>query len=83
MSEATVRLGVSVHNGVIGVVLGAVVVREFDDAVAVGPVLFAGEGVGPRVREEVEAEFVVGKVELVDLAEAEEFVKFYWRDCLC
>jgi hypothetical protein len=67
VAEAAVRFLVAVGDGVIGIALRAVVVGEFEDAVAVCPVAVALEGLGARVCEEVEGEFVFGEVELLDL----------------
>lgn len=66
VSEATAGVGVAVGYGVIGVVFGAVVVGEFDDALAVGPVGLVGEGVGGVVGEEIEVEFRLGLGDLLD-----------------
>jgi hypothetical protein len=75
VAVAPVRLGVSVGDAVVGVVLGAVVVGEFENGVAVCPVTFALEGLGPVVGEKVEGELVVREVELLDLVQAEELVE--------
>jgi hypothetical protein len=67
VAEAAVGFLVAVGNGVVGVALCAVVVGEFEDAVAVCPVAVALQGLGAGVCEEVEGEFVFGEVELLDL----------------
>ena len=78
VSEALARIAVAVGNFEGGVVLRAVVVRQLEDAFAVGPVVACGGGLGRVIGEEVQVEFVVRKGELVDLFEAEELVVF---DC--
>jgi hypothetical protein len=67
VAEAAVGFLVAVGDAVVGVALRAVVVGEFEDTMAVCPVAVALEGLGARVCEEVEGEFVFGEVELLDL----------------
>jgi hypothetical protein len=69
------RVRVAVRDLIVGVVLGAVVVRELDDTLAVGPVVAVRDGFGAVVCEEVEVELCVWVLDLVDELEAEEFVE--------
>lgn len=78
VTKSTVWLGVSVYDAVVGVILGTVVVSEFQHAVAVGPVAVTLEGRRAAVGEEVEREFVLREVELVDLVESKEFIELNW-----
>ena len=59
------RLAVAVVGFVVGVVLGAVVVGQLDNAFAIRPVVAVGDGARTVVSEEVKVEFVVGEGELV------------------
>lgn len=78
MSKATVWLGVSVHDAVVGVILGAIVVSELEDTVAVCPVAVALERRGAVVGEEVERELALRKVKFVDLVESQELIELNW-----
>lgn len=75
MSKTFPMILVAIATLIVGVVLGAVVVRELDDAFAVGPVVRMTDGFGGIVGHEVEVEFVVRELELVDLLHAEELVE--------
>lgn len=72
MAEAAVGGVVAGGDGVGRVGFGAVVVGEFEEALARGPV--CGGVVGVVEAEEVECEGEVGEVELVDQLEVEVFV---------
>ena len=61
-------------EGIIG--FGAVIVGEFQDAFAVGPVVLGRRGGRTVVGEEVEIELCIGKRDVPDLGEAEEGVEF-------
>lgn len=74
--KASVGLDVAVVDLVGVIVLGAVVVRELDDSLAVERLISVGEGLGGVVAEEVEVELGVGEGELIDEAHAEELVEF-------
>jgi hypothetical protein len=78
VAEAAVRLDVAVVDLVLGVVLGAVVVRQLDEALAVPHVAAARRGLGRVVAEEVEVELGVGELELLDEGQAQEGVEL---DC--
>lgn len=75
VAEAPVRLGVAVGHLVLRVRLGAVVVRELDDALAVSPVRAGGRCGRRVVGEEVQVELVLREGEVVDLLHAEELVE--------
>jgi hypothetical protein len=66
VAKAAVRLDVAVVDLVLGVVLGAVVVSQLDEALAVPHVVAAGRGLGRVVAEEVEIELGVGELEFLD-----------------
>ena len=76
MTEAFSRVGIAVVDAERGVVLGAVVMCQFEDAFAIRPVVLGGGGVGAVVSEEVEIEFGVGEGEMADLGETEVGVEF-------
>ena len=77
VTESAVRFCVAVDHAVVRVALRAVVVGEFDDTVAVRPVTVTLERRGAVVGKEVEGEFVLGEVELLDLAETEVFIELH------
>lgn len=79
VAEAAVGLGVAVVDLVLGVVLGAVVVRQLDEALAVPHVAAARRGLGRVVAEEVQVKFGVGELELLDQGHAQEGVEL---DCV-
>lgn len=66
--EASIGFGVAVDDAIIGVVLSAIVVGEFQDAVAVRPVTVALERRRTVVGKEVKGELVFREVQLADLA---------------
>ena len=74
--KASVGLDVAVVDLVGVIVLGAVVVRELDESLAVERLISVGEGLGGVVAEEVEVELEVGEGELIDEAHAEELIEF-------
>ena len=76
VAKAAVRFGVSVDHAVVGITLGAVVVGEFENSVAIGPVAVALQGSRSTVGEEVEGKLVLGKVQLLDLVQSEEIIEF-------
>lgn len=75
VAEAAAGIAVAVGDGVGRVGLGAVVVGEFEDALAVGPVGARGGGAGGVIGEEVEVEFGGGLGDVVDLGHAEVLVE--------
>lgn len=75
MSETTVGFNIAIVDLVLGVVFGAVVVRQLDEAFPVPEVLPVGDGAGGVVAEEVEVEFCVGEGELLEEGEAEVVVE--------
>lgn len=77
VTKPTVRLSVAIGHAVVRVILGAVVVGELEDGIAVGPMAVALERGGAVVREEVKRKLVLGKVKVLDLIEAQEFVEFH------
>lgn len=77
VSETAMGLRVPIGNSVIGVILRAIVVREFQHGIAVRPVTVALQRLGAIVGEEVEGELVLRKVELLDLIEPKELVEFH------
>lgn len=77
VTESAVRLCVAVDDTVVGVALRAVVVGELDDTVAVRPVTVTLERRGAVVGKEVEGEFVLGEVELLNLTETKVFIKLH------
>lgn len=79
VAEAAAGVAVAVGDGVGRVGLGAVVVGEFKDALAVGPVGAGGGGAGGVVGEEVEVEFGGRLGDVVDLGHAEVLVEFDWE----
>ena len=79
VAEATVRRGVAVVDCVVGVVFGAVVVGQFEDALAVGPGGGFRDGEGGGVRHEVEVELCFGLRDLLEEGHAKMFVEFDFR----
>jgi putative Mn2+ efflux pump MntP len=77
VSETAVGLRVPIGNCVIGVILRAIVVREFQHGIAVRPVTVTLERLGAVVGKEVKGELVLRKVELLDLIEPKELVKLH------
>lgn len=77
VTESAVRFCVAVDHAVVGVTFRAVVVSELDNTVAVRPVTVTLKRRGAVVCKEVEGEFVLGEVELLDLAEAEVFIELH------
>ncbi len=75
MAEASAGLVVPVRDPEGRVVFRAVVVRELDEALSVGPVVTVGEGLWAVVCEEVQAEFAIREVKLVDPLETEQLVE--------
>lgn len=69
VTKAAVGFGVAIHDAVVGVILSAVVVGEFENSVAVGPMAVTLERTRAVVGEEVEGELVLGEVEVLDLVE--------------
>ena len=78
VSEAAEGLGVAVHDVVVRVGLGAVVVRQLDEPRPVAPLARVREGERRVVAEEVEVEFGFGLGDLAEHFHAEEFVEL---DC--
>lgn len=76
VAEPAVRLRVTVDDLVVGVVLGAVVVGELDDALAVHKRVAVGGGLGAVVSEKVQVKLGIGVFDLVDDAHSEELVEF-------
>ena len=77
VTKSAVRLGVTVDNAVVGIILGAMVMSEFQDTVAISEMAFTLERLGSVVGKEVKRELVVGEINLIDLVEAQELVKFH------
>lgn len=77
VAEATVRLCVSVHHAVVGVVLGAIVVSQFQNGITISPVTVTLERGGAVIRQEVVAELPFRHVNLVDQGQAKELVKIH------
>lgn len=76
--EPAVRLLVAMVDGVALVRLGAVVVRQLDNALAVEGAVAVRRRRRPVVRQEVEVELRLGERQLLDQAEAQELVEL---DC--
>lgn len=76
VTETTVGLRIAVHDAVVGVVLGAVVVGQLDIGIAIGKVGLALQGLGAVVCEEVVTELPLRHIHLLDHAEAQELVEF-------
>lgn len=66
MSEALVRISVAICDFVVGIILGAVVVSELDNAFTVSPMFAMGRAVGAIKGQEVQAELCIGVINLVD-----------------
>jgi hypothetical protein len=75
MAKALVRFCVAIADGVVGIVLGAVVVCKLDDAFAVGPVIAVRGSLGTIVCEETKVELGIGVLDLVDLFHTKELVE--------
>lgn len=75
MSKPLAWIGVAVGDLEVRIVLGAVVVSQLDEALAIRPVGSCRCALLVIVGEEVEGEFVFGEVEFVDLFHAEELVE--------
>lgn len=65
VAEAAVGLGVAAVDLVVRVVLGPVVVRQLDHALAVEDAAARGQCAGAVVRQEVQVELVVGERQLL------------------
>jgi hypothetical protein len=76
MSKALVRFRVAIGDLIAGVVFSAVVVRKLDDALAVGPMLSVRGGLWAVIREEVEIEFGIWILQLLDLLKPKKFIEF-------
>jgi hypothetical protein len=79
VAEAAVRLDIAVVDLVVGIIFGAVVVGEFDEALTVEDAVPAGDGFGRVVAEEVEVELGFSKLELLEKLHAEEFIELDWE----
>lgn len=66
MAKTLVRISVAICDFVVGIILGAVVVSELDDALTVGPMFTMGCAVGTIKGQKVQAELCIGVVNLVD-----------------
>lgn len=77
VTETTVRLCVSVHHTVVGVILSAVIVSQFQNGIAIGPVTVTLERGGAVICQEVVAELPFRHVDRVDQAQTEELVKIH------
>lgn len=77
--EPAMRLRVAVVDLVVGVVLGAVVVRQLDEALPVERAVALRLRARPVVPQEVQVEFGIGELQLLEHAHAEEFVEL---DCV-
>lgn len=75
VTKAAVRLGVAVVDPVARVVLGAVVVRQLDQALAVPQVAARRRGPGGVVAEKVQVKLGLGELELLDQGHAQERVE--------
>lgn len=78
VAEATVGLFVPIVDGVVGVILGAVVVRQLDDALAIGEVVSMGQSLGAVIGHEIEVELCFRVLELLNDFHAQELVEFDW-----
>lgn len=78
VAKTAMGLLIAVVGLVVGIVLGAVVVSQLDDALTVKHLVAVGAGTRPIVSQEVEVELGFGKLKLTDNGHAEKFVKF---DC--
>lgn len=77
VAEAAMGLGVAIDDGVMGVILGAVVVSQLQNGIAVGPVTVTLERRRAIVGKEVVGELPLGEIELVDQAQAQKLVEFH------
>lgn len=75
VSKSPVRFSVSVDDAVVRVVLGTVVVGEFQNAVAISPVTITLEGSRSIVGKEIQGELVLREVQLANLVQPEELVE--------
>ena len=78
VAEAFAWLGVAVGDFETVVFLRAVVVSQFQDSLASGPVLAAGEALGGVVGKKVQIEFGIRVLDLVDLFHAKELIVLDW-----
>lgn len=82
MAEAAVRLCVAVDDLVLRVVLGAIVVCQLDDALAVDKRVAVRGGTGAVVGEKVQIKLGGGLLNLFDKTHTEELVEFNWPSWL-
>ena len=68
MSKTAARVRISVGHGVGGVILGAIVMCELEETIAVREFAVCGKGRWPVEAKEVERELVFGEVELINMA---------------
>ena len=78
MSETFSGLRVSCRNLIFGIVLGAVVMCQFDETFAIAPVVAVGCSFGRIVAHKVKVEFGFWLFNLSNHLHAEEFIEF---DC--
>ena len=81
VAKTAVGFCVAVDHAVVGITLSTVVMSEFHHAVAVRPVAVTLERRGAVVGKEVEGEFVLREVEMLDLVEAKVFIEFHYVPC--
>lgn len=77
VAEAPVGLGVAVDHAVVGVVLGAVVMSELQDGIAISPVAVTLKGVRAIVGEEVVGELPLGEIELIDQVHSQKLIELH------
>lgn len=76
VTESTVGLGIAIYHAVVGIILGAVVVRELQHRIPVGKVAVAALQRGrATVGEEVVGELPFGEIHLLDQLETEKVIE--------
>lgn len=81
VAKTAVGFCVAVDHAVVGITLSAVVMSEFHHTVAVRPVAVTLERRGAVVGKEVEREFVLREVEVLDLVETKVLIELHYVPC--
>jgi hypothetical protein len=78
VAESSVGVLISIVDSVGRIILGAVVVSEFNDALTVNGRISKGDSALAVVAQEVEIKLGFGKFKLADYAQSKELVEFDW-----
>jgi hypothetical protein len=75
MSETTVRLIIAVYGFVIWIVLGAIVVSQFNYALPIGPMIPMRHSLGRVVCQEIEIKLGIRVLQCINYFHSEELVE--------